>query len=773
MSAHKIRITLLFTVSLGAFLVSCGSSGKGTPTETAQKIIPTVATRIAIPSPTSAPPESPSNLPLALGGTHTCALNTAGGVVCWGNNRFGQLGNGSNINSGVPVAASRLTAGVTSLAAGWSHTCALRSSGGLECWGTNSKGQLGNASFLESRSPSAVYGLQEGVQAVAAGHRHTCALMETGAVKCWGENVSGAVGDGSSLNRNEPVDVTGLTGGVVALEAGAGHTCALLESGAVRCWGWNPNGQLGNGTEVDSRLPVEVTGLPGKAEAIVAGDQHTCALIAGGSIVCWGANASGQLGNGSRVHSNFPVAVNSLSAEAVQVTAGGAHTCALLSDGRIKCWGDDQSGQLGDGGRENQSEPVAVSGLEGEVYLIVAGSSYTCARMVDGRILCWGWNNEGQLGDGTLQGRRVPGFVIGFAGGTAAVSVGWSNTCVLGLPSGGVKCWGLNSAGQLGSGEAADSTSPVEVSGLGGGRISVAVGGGHACALSGTGGVKCWGRNDRGQLGSGAGANQRTPVDVAGLPEEIIAVAAGKDHTCALTVRGGVKCWGSNEFGQLGDGSKADSARPVEVEGLSQGVSEISAGSLHTCALTRSGGMKCWGSDKYGQLGDGSQADRSTPVDVDGLSADVNSISAGGYHTCAVVSGTILKCWGWNAYGQLGDSTPTDRSVPVEVKWLAGKAGYVAAGFDFTCALMRTGNLRCWGNNEFGQLGDGTTNVHPTPVDVKGIKSRILLLSAGYYSACALTIDGQLKCWGNNLYGQLGDGGTANSGVPVDVAGLE
>jgi alpha-tubulin suppressor-like RCC1 family protein len=151
----------------------------------------------------------------------------------------------------------------------------------------------------------------------------------------------------------------------------------------------------------------------------------------------------------------------------------------------------------------------------------------------------------------------------------------------------------------------------------------------------------------------------------------------------------------------------------------------------------------------------------------------VNSVSAGGYHTCAIVSGWKLLCWGWNAFGQLGDSTPTDRNAPVDVHWLAGTAANVSAGADFTCAIMRAGNLRCWGNNEFGQLGDGTTTVHHTPVDVIGLKYKVLLLAAGYYSTCAVTEDGRMKCWGNNLYGQLGNGGAVNSSVPVDVIGLE
>jgi alpha-tubulin suppressor-like RCC1 family protein len=772
MSILRLSYRVILTAVLGAALASCGSSATPAPTATIPIRTATATARASAPSPMAPPAERSTVVPMALGGSHTCALTAGNGVLCWGNNRYGQLGNGTFVNSGIPAEAARMTSGIISIAAGTAHTCALRAGGGVECWGINTKGQLGDSTNADSRTPVAVDGLSAGVKALTAGDRHTCVLMETGAVKCWGENASGGLGDGTSINRNAPADVSGMTGGVTALDAGAGHTCALMENGAVECWGWNISGQLGNGTAVDSRVPVEVSGLPGPARAIAAGDQHTCALLEGGSVMCWGANSSGQLGNGTRSRSSVPVAVAGLS-EAVEIAAGGAHTCALQADDAVKCWGDDQSGQLGDGGQENRSSPVAVGGLPGAVDHIAAGFSHTCASLIDRRILCWGWNTEGQLGDGTTRSRRVPGDVLRFTGGVAAVSMGWSNTCALLAGGGGIRCWGLNGGGQLGNGGDVVSGSPVEVNGLGAGRISVTVGGAHVCALSARGGVKCWGRNDRGQLGNGNNADQNNPVDVAGLPEETVAIAAGSNHTCALTVRGGVKCWGANESGQLGNGAAADSAKPVDVTGLSEGVAAIAAGGNHACALTFRGGMKCWGSNKYGQLGDGTLDDRSVPVDVGGLTADVDLIAAGGFHTCAIVSGVTLKCWGWNAYGQLGDSTPTDRPLPANVLWLAGTPASVSAGYDFTCAVMRLGNLRCWGNNEFGQLGDGSNTVHHTPVDVHGPAEKMGILAAGYYSACAVTVQGRLTCWGNNLYGQLGDGGTTNSNLPLDVAGLE
>ena len=239
MPAARSGSILALSILFGALLVSCGSPeavATGTP---AAK--PATAT-IRIPSPSRAvtPVEDAPVAPLASGANHTCVLTIGHGAACWGNNRNGQLGNGTQLSSGLPQQVSRMTSGVLSIAAGWSHACALRAGGGLECWGSNAKGQLGDGTNADSFSPVAVFGLAEGVKAVAAGTRHTCVLMGTGGVKCWGENASGGLGDGTNINRNVPVEVPGLEAGVKALDAGAGHTCALMSDGSVKCWGWNP-----------------------------------------------------------------------------------------------------------------------------------------------------------------------------------------------------------------------------------------------------------------------------------------------------------------------------------------------------------------------------------------------------------------------------------------------------------------------------------------------------------------------------------------------------
>ena len=363
---------------------------------------------------------------------------------------------------------------------------------------------------------------------------------------------------------------------------------------------------------------------------------------------------------------------NPLTGVSAVAAGGSSHTCAVTATDGVKCWGLNKDGQLGDGTTISRRTPTDVSGLEID-SIVAPGGFHTCALSAAGAVKCWGNSRVGQVGDGTNTVRSTPVDVSELGSQIAAIAAGFNHTCVL-TSAGGVKCWGQNILGQLGDGTMTDRNAPVDVVGLSSGVAAIATGGGHTCVLTTTGGVKCWGDNIFGELG--AATTERcgpvnnpcstTPVDVVGLTD-VTAVAAGVGHTCALTTEGSVMCWGYNTYGQLGDGSTGNSADPVDVSGLADEIGSISAGSFHTCALATSGGITCWGNNNHGQLGDNTTINRTTPVSVSGLTSGVGAVAAGNIHTCALTTEGGLKCWGYNRHGQLGDGTNTDRSAPVDV----------------------------------------------------------------------------------------------------------
>jgi len=357
-------------------------------------------------------------------------------------------------------------------------------------------------------------------------------------------------------------------------------------------------------------------------------------------------------------------------------------------------------------------------------------------------------------------------------GDVIQVDASYSHTCAL-TSFGGVKCWGSNWAGQLGDGTTTKRLSAVDVVGLQSGVTAVFTGYESTCALTSSGGVKCWGYNQSGKLGDGTTTNRSTPVDVVGLQSGISAISIAALHTCALTSSGGVKCWGSN-YGRLGDGTENQSSVPVDVVGLQSGMAAVFTGLDSTCALTTGGGIKCWGG---GFLGNGDSQNSTVPVDVVGLQSGVSTIAIGELTKCAVTSVGGVKCWGINYNGQLGDGTTTDRPTPVDVIGLQSGITAISVQRQYTCALSTLGAVKCWGLNENGQLGDGTTTNRSTPVDVVGLQSGVTSMQMGKSPAsfytCALASTGGVKCWGSNSAGTLGNGNATDSSTPVDVVSLQ
>ncbi len=347
------------------------------------------------------------------------------------------------------------------------------------------------------------------VTAVATGYDFACAILN-GGVQCWGGNAHGELGDGTTTSSSVPVQVTGLTTGVQAISVGAFNACALV-NGGVQCWGSNNEGQLGNGTTTSSSVPVQVSGLTSGVSAIATASQHACALVYGG-VQCWGDNSSGDLGDSSLQVSLLPMQVRNLPAGAQSITAGGFHTCAMVNGGAL-CWGEGVYGEVGNGYYDEVvTSPVQVNGLTSGVQSLVAGLWNTCA-IVNGGVQCWGYDFNGPLdiyyvGDMS----DVPAPVAGLSAGVQAVASGEDHACA--IVNGGVQCWGQNYYGYLGNGSTTPSMTPVQVAGLGSGVQSISANTQNTCALV-SGAVLCWGYNAYGQLGNGTTTDSWVPVPVS------------------------------------------------------------------------------------------------------------------------------------------------------------------------------------------------------------------------------------------------------------------
>jgi len=358
----------------------------------------------------------------------------------------------------------------------------------------------------------------------------------------------------------------------------------------------------------------------GQVTAVVAGRFYTCALLSGGTARCWGQNVDGEFGNGTVTSSAVPVAA--MGAGLASLWPGPGDTCAVLQDGGGECAGQGGSGQLGDGVVDADSPvPVAASALPSAPLAFAVGVHFACAIVATGDVYCFGGGSLGQLGDGALADSATPVKVDLGGAHAKAISALWQHACAL-TTTGTVYCWGDDSSGQLGNGVAADGgvAAPVQVM-LGGPATEIAAGAAHSCAIVGTGsnnGVWCWGLNTDGELGDGTGVSSPTPVQVAGI-QGVAGLTAGNSHTCVgLAYGGGVACWGAGGSGQLGNGDTKNALSPVDVSMIGGAPASLAAGGFHTCALVASPNVLCWGADDFGQLGNDDPLDQqqSAPVPV-------------------------------------------------------------------------------------------------------------------------------------------------------------
>jgi len=726
------------------------------------------------------------------------ALREDGTVWGWGSNQDGHLG-GFVFSHVTPAQIQEVPnfTNIVSVATGNLHTVALKDDGTVWTLGSNRWGQLGDGTTTQRRFAAQLQNLSN-VIAIAASNMHTVVLKDDGTVWAWGMNFNGQLGDGTTINRYIPTQVPNLTN-VIAIATSGGHTVALKDDGTVWSWGSNSWGQLGDGTMAHEHVtPIQVQNLT-NVIAIEAAGNYTIALRDDGTVWTWGANSHGQLGDGTTTNRRTPVQVQNLTNITV-ISAGINHAAALKDDGTVWVWGQNHNGQLGDGTTIDHHTPIQLLSLT-NVIDISAGFYNTVALKHDGYVWTWGENGSGQIGDSTFISRHTPVQVLGSGGqgflnlfaprspsittlslpdgitgtaytqtltATGTAPITWSITSgnlpnglnlsttgtITGIPSEeGIFEFTVRATNHLGSMELVLSisvfTPPPFLT-----TPMVTIHDRTTFALREDGTVWGWGSNQYGQLNDFI-FSHLTPTRIQQVPNftNIIYVTVGAFHTVALKEDNTVWTWGSNRWGQLGDGTTINRRYPVQLQSLTN-VIEIAAGNNHTVILKEDGTVWAWGMNFFGQLGDGTTTDSHTPVQVQNLT-NITAIATSVSHTLALRDdGTV---WAWGNFN----------TTPVQVQNLTNIVA-ISAGFEYSVALRDDGTVWAWGSNQHGQLGNGTTAFSSTPTQVQNL-TNITAISAGRYHTVALRDDGIAWIWGGNNNGQLGNGTTNNSPIPIQL----
>lgn len=626
---------------------------------------------------------------VATGYFHTCVVLGDGTVGCKGRGAGGRLGNNATTDAVTDlVFVSGLPQDAVKVAAGQDSSCAVLDDGSVYCWGGNDYGTLGNGTTSASPSLVATASLiTTGAKDITAGTNHFCAQMTDNTVKCWGQNLVGEVGVGSTSVVSTPTAVT-LSSTVTSVQAGGRVTCALLSNGEPYCWGYNGLGGIGDGTTTTRTSPTKVLALSDKVSSIAVGYINTCAILqTDGRLMCWGNNLYGQAkGFGitmpfarDLVHTFQQKVKDIFLSTSTSPTAGTPQTgCVILTTGETKCWGDNQTAQLGRLEATLTQAPLGqVTGLGATITKALSGGvGFMCALLESTGVQCWGSNSLGQIGNGgVVTAPNVvdpPDTPTGLSTGVTQVIGNSSHVCAL-LTGGTVSCWGSSTYGQAGICATSRTTPLTIVDGASANItniVQVATNATTSCALNSSGVMKCWGLNIYGIFANGVTSATCTTAatDASAAPVKFKKIALGKLHACGIATSGAAYCWGNNITGSVAQTSSDVFLTPLVVPGLESGVTDITAGDYHSCAVLSDGSVRCWGLDSLGQLGTNTRHQNLiyTPTQPVGLGAGIKSIRAGAFTTCAITEDDYVKCWGANT-GVLDDLGSQTVVFPHEV----------------------------------------------------------------------------------------------------------
>ena len=701
---------------------------------------------------------------VAAGDRHSLYLKSDGTLWAMGYNNFGQLGDGSNTSQSL---AESVASNVVAIAAGADHSLYLKSDGTLWAMGWNGEGELGDGTTI-SRNHAVAVGVGNNVAAVAAGAYHSLFAKADGTLWAMGRNDASQLGDGTTTSRSNAVSVAS---NVVAVAAGGLHSLYLKSDGALWAMGRNDSGELGDGTVTPWNGQVQVNGMA--LASVVSGNAAQFTLAVGvplppvitsqpasqtfmaGSNVIFTVTATGFAPmsyqwqfNGTNLR--WATATN-YSLTGVMSTNAGSYTVVVTN-----FYGSVTSSVAVlvvltpptiTTAPTNQT--VAVGGTVNLGVSTAGDAPLAYQWLKDGRIL-WGATNSAL----TLTSAGVTNSGVYSVVVTNAVGMNISQPASVTVGTPQLLAWGYNSYGQLGDGTTTDQHWPESVTTN---VVAAAAGNQHTLHLKSDGTLWAVGYNSNGQLGNGNTTNQHTPVFVT---NNVVAVAAGSVHSLFVTANGSLYAMGWNGYGQLGNGTTTDQHTPVFV---TNNVVAVAAGHYHSLYIRADGSLYAMGYNSNGQLGNGTTTDQHTPVFV---TNNVVAVAAGSVHSLYISADGSLYAMGYNSNGQLGNGTTTDQHTPV---FVTNNVVMVAAGYSHSLYISAEGTLRAMGDNNDGQLGDGTTISRSNAVS---IASNVMAVTAGYYHSLYISANGVLWAMGNNGNGQLGDDTTINRSHAVAITGI-
>lgn len=640
-------------------------------------------------------------------------VKTDGTLWAWGNNVYGQLGDGTTLSKSSPVQVGTANNWIQ-VAQGQFHTVAIDTDGKIWSWGRNNYGQLGDGTFNNSSTPNQI-GSSTIWSKVVCGLNSTMAIKTNGTLWGWGRNERGELGNGTTTNVLAPTQIGSSTiWSQVAISSG--HTVAVKTNGTLWSWGSNTHGQLGDGTRLPSSTPSQIGSLNDWTQVAV-GTHHTVAVKSDGTLWGWGYNQYSQLGNGTTTKYSSPVQIGTGTSWA-QVATNYYHTTAIKSDNSLWAWGWNNYGQLGIGSQSSQSIPVHV-GTANNWVQVENSSTSTYATNTDGELYSWGQNDFGQLGyvDSYTYNKNV----------SSPIQVGapneWKQIAAANLYSAAVKLdgtlwtWGYNRYGQLGHSDVVDRSTPTQVGSMTSWNKVTCLQN-SLLVTNNYGELYGVGYNETGNLGitNGLGyyknvTNRISPTQI-GSDFNWKSVAANTSGTFAIGLKtdGTLWAWGQNDLGQLAQGNSIDCSSPVQI-GTDKVWSKISAGVDYAAAFTDDNTLWVWGSNSYGKLGNGNNTGiYYSPVQV-GLAREWKDISCGIDSTIGIKANSTLWAWGRNNYGQLGIGTTVDKSFPVLVS--TSNWNSVSSGENYSFAINTNNTLYGWGKGSY-QLGVATDTYVPT-----------------------------------------------------------